>query len=182
MKLEEMANGPLENYNTRCEEILNLKSHGRFLQRKIFDDLNESFITPFDREDIHHLADSISSITVSIAKVARKLNNYEMSPLDEVHKISINMLTKAITELSNAIHELEDIKNSKLIKEICFAIQRIESQNNEIYNDYIRTLFKNETNAIELIKKRDIVQNIERSVDRCELVSAILKTIIVKNA
>jgi len=174
--------------NTKDEEkrreiirlIKSYESAGDKISRRIFDELNGSFVTPFDREDIHHLAGSIDDVMDFVNSAARRIKLYKVHFLpDDFTKIAI-LVHEAASQIEIAVKDLPRVKESPVIGIACSRINEIENQCDDIYHEVLSRLFEEETNAIELIKKRDIIMALEKASDKAEDVADVLKSIIVK--
>jgi len=164
------------------KEIKEIESAGDNVTHIIFEELNKTLITPFDREDIHKLASSLDDVLDYINSSAVKIRLYKPVVLpEELAKMS-ELILRAARELNNAIIELKNLKNPHKIKEACIVINEIENQADDIYHNFISDMFEKETNAIELIKKKEIILSLEKATDKAEDVSDVLKSIIVKLA
>lgn len=160
----------------QCEEI------GDQLTHSIFDELNKTFITPFDREDIQTLTSSLDDVLDYINSCAKRIQLYKISMLP-INTVEISeLLVMASRELKTAIKELRNLKHPQLIKKACIRLNEIENQVDDLYYMSVSDLFENERNAIELIKKDAILKTLETATDKAEDVSDVLKSIIVKVA
>jgi uncharacterized protein Yka (UPF0111/DUF47 family) len=93
------------------------------------------------------------------------------------------LLNKCCLLIQKAVHELDTIKKSpKLVKSICKELHKIENEADERFEKFVVEIFEIEKDGIELIKNKEIMQNIERAVDKADSVGKIIRTIIVKYA
>jgi len=160
----------------QCEEI------GDDFTHKIFDELNKTFITPFDREDIQSLTSSLDDVLDYINSCAKRMELYKVVSLPK-NTIEISeLLVQASRELKIAIGELSNLKHPEVIKKSCIRLNEIENQVDDLYYMSVSDLFENEKDAIELIKKDAILKTLETATDKAEDVSDVLKSIIVKVA
>ncbi len=160
----------------KCEET------GDDFTHQIFDELNKTFITPFDREDIQELTSSLDDVLDYINSCAKRLELYKVRKLPK-NTIEISeLLVQASRELRVAIGELSNLKHPEVIKKSCIRLNEIENQVDDLYYMSISYLFENEKDAIELIKMDAILKTLETATDKAEDVSDVLKSIIVKVA
>jgi predicted phosphate transport protein (TIGR00153 family) len=153
------------------------------LQTKIFEELNSSFITPFDREDINHLSGNIDNVVDNINSCAKRIMLYNPKTMPESAKILAGLVKQSAEYLTDAIAELDDLKkNPAQITEYCKQLKDIEHEADDVYEHFLIDLFENEKDGIELIKLKDILHELERATDAAETVGKIIKTIIVKYA
>ncbi len=149
---------------------------------QIFTELGRNFITPFDREDIHHLASSLDDIADYIYSSAKKINFYNVNPND----IGIQKLTDLVqlgtVEIKKAVYGLRDMKDLRLITEAFIKVNSLENQADDIFDMSIERLFQLETDFKEVIKKREIYQVLELATDKCEDAANVMESIIIKYA
>ena len=148
------------------KQIKDMEREGDRLTHLIFDELSTTFITPFDREDIHDLASCMDDVIDGINSSAKRIVIYNPRPISESGK-----------ELSRLIHE-EAINIGKAMDEL--ETFRIENQADDVYELVITKLFEEEKDCIELIKIKEIMHELEKTTDAAEHVGKILKNLIVK--
>ena len=152
------------------------------LTHRIFTELGRNFITPFDREDIHYLASSLDDIADYIYASAKKINFYRVNPNDSgIQKLS-EIIENICAQVRNAVGELRNMKDMRLITESLVKINSMENQADDVFDMSIENLFATEPDAKEVIKKREIYQVLETSTDKCEDAANVIESIIVKYA
>lgn len=156
---------------------------GDALSARIFDELNSTFITPFDREDIHHLADRLDDVTDFINSCAKKIVLYKPKKMPEnAGELALLIKDGAIC-IGKAVDELNVLKkSSKKVKEYCVELHDIENKADDVYEHFLIELFDKEKDGIEIIKLKEIMYELEKATDAAEYVGKIIKTIIVKYA
>ncbi len=182
--LKELTAAP-EDISRRNSITATIKEHekcGDDITHTIFNELNKTFITPFDRDDIQGLASSVDDVLDGINDSCQKIMLYNPKVLSPEFAKMAEYIFESSEEISNAVMDLKNIKNSGKIKEACININTIENHADELYHNYLSYLFEKETNAVELIKKKEIMQILEKTVDMSENVSDVIKSIIVKNS
>ncbi|MDR3047306.1 MAG: DUF47 family protein [Bacteroidales bacterium] len=172
-----------ENSMDYYHEIKELEKIGDVFTNDIFDALNSTFITPFDREDIHSLAGTLDDVTDVINRCAQSIAFYKPKAMPA----EVVELTKLISEgaevLQDAVKDLKNLKkNPAKINENCLKLHIIENKADEAYQQIIMKLFETEKDSIELIKLKEIVKALEQATDEADHVGKIIKTIIVKYA
>jgi len=164
------------------DQIKKCEEHGDDLTHTIFDELNKTFITPFDREDIQELTSSLDDVMDYINSCAKRIELYKIRELP-INTIEISeLLIQASRELKISIGELSNLKHPQVIKKTCIRLNEIENQVDDLYYMSISDLFENEKDAIQLIKKDVILKTLETATDKAEDVADVLKSIIVKVA
>ncbi|WP_432708719.1 DUF47 domain-containing protein [Pedobacter sp.] len=172
----------LEKRKEHIREIERLEHVGDDITHSIFLELSKNFITPFDREDIHSLASAVDDIADYIHASATNIELYNITKIgDSMIKLA-ELLVEMCTDLEKAIIELRSFKNIRVIADACVRINSGENQADYICNLAIARLFEFETNAIELIKQKEVLQTLELATDKCEDAANVLESILVKNA
>jgi len=150
---------------------------------RIFEELNATFITPFDREDIHSLANCLDDVMDRINSCAKKIVLYRPKHIPESAEKLARFVLQASEVMLNAVSELSHVKkNAKNVKKLCNDLHDIENNADEVYEEFLSNLFANEKDNIEVIKLKEIMQELEKATDAAEGVGKIIKTIIVKYA
>lgn len=173
-----------DSYEKRKElgkEIKKNESEGDKVAYAIFDELYKTFVTPFDRADIQQLASRVETFLDFIHDAAKKIVIYHPRSIDKVWiEIGESILEDAKI-LSGIMKELEFLSGkSKFLMQKCERIKEIEHEVDDLFECYMSNLFEVEKNAIELIKYKNIVQNLEDATDKAKEIGDCVKTIIVK--
>lgn len=165
------------------KKIKEQEKKGDALSAKIFDELNSTFITPFDREDIHHLADKLDDVTDYINSCAKKIVLYNPKEIPASAVEIASLVREGAISIGKAVAELDVMKkNSKKIKEYCKELKVTENKADDVYENFLIDLFENKKDAVEIIKLKEIMSELEKATDAAEHVGKIIKTIIVKYA
>jgi len=152
------------------------------LTHRIFTELGRNFITPFDREDIHYLASSLDDIADYIYASAKKINFYRVNPNDSGIQKLAEIIENICEQVRNAVGELRNMKDMRLITESLVKINSMENQADDVFDMSIENLFATEPDAKEVIKKREIYQVMEIVTDKCEDAGNVIESIIIKYA
>jgi predicted phosphate transport protein (TIGR00153 family) len=166
----------------RSKRIKDLEHAGDKFTHDAIDRLNRTFITPMDREDIHELVVRIDDIVDLIDTASHRMVLYKIEKPTE-HAIELARCLKHATGLIVEVMPLlRDMKNSRAIAEKCIAIQTQENEADRVMHHAIAALFEARPDPIEIIKWKDIYEEIESATDRCEDVANVLDSIVLKNA
>jgi len=144
--------------------------------------LNTTFVTPLDREDIHALTSALDDIMDYIEAAADRMVLYEIrEPTEEAVKLS--KILAECTELTvQAVGCVRDMKNTAPVREACIAINRLENQGDQTNRAALAKLFQMHDKPIEALKWREIYDQIETAIDKCEDVADIIESTSLKNA
>lgn len=169
-----------EEYYKKIKEV---ERKGDALSNKVFDELNTTFITPFDREDIHHLANQLDDVTDYINSAAKRIYLYKPKKMPNAAKDMVTCIKESADYIEKSVNELNVLKKRiKNIKEYCSELHTIENKADDVYEHFLIDLFENSQDSVELIKQKEIMYELEKATDAAEYVGKIIKTIIVKYA
>lgn len=171
------------NFEKRHELVKAIKESeliGDRLTHKMLDELNGTFITPFDREDIHSLVNTMDSVVDYINSAAKRIDLYKLLKFPEEFVLVADLILEANKEIQKVLRNVKNVNDFKLYSDSCIKISKLETQVDDIYQSYLSNLFEEESNAIDLIKKRDILTALEKSIDKCDDVANIFSALIVK--
>lgn len=182
-KLKELLDARDENARESVvREIHDLEHIGDEITHQIFTELSENFITPFDREDIHYLATSLDDVADYINGTSSRISLYRLTEIDQVMHSLSSVLHRQTLEIDIAIQSLRNMKNAQRVREAIVHINDLENEADSIFDLAIARLFSEETNAIEMIKKKEILSVLETATDKCEDVANAMESILVKNS
>jgi uncharacterized protein len=181
--LELMSSSELEAHERIYKEIKDIEHIGDVITDKIYLQLNKSFITPFDREDIHELTTNIDDVVDSVNGIGRRVCLYKPKKLMPVYREMAEIIHQAAKEIQICIESLNDAAANKLkITRSCDKVTEIEHKADDFYFIAMSELFENEKDSTELIKKNKILEILERCVDEEEDVTETIKSILIKMA
>lgn len=163
------------------KKIGDLEHVGDEITHQIFTELSSNFITPFDREDISYLASSLDDIVDYIHGSAKRLDTYKLGETSQAMRKLSEIIENSAKEINVAVVELKNMKNIVRLREAIVRINSLENHADDIFDQAIADLFETETNAIKLMKIKEVLSNMETATDKCEDVANVIETIIVKN-
>jgi uncharacterized protein Yka (UPF0111/DUF47 family) len=141
--------------------------------------LDRTFITPLDREDIHQLASDLDDVMDVMDGTARRAQLYRVGPApDEVKRLA-EVIQRMVGVLADGVGRL---KKGDDVMRYCIEAKHLEEEGDAIYHEALGRLFDTETNALELIKWKEIYDNLERTLDQSEDVANVLESITLKHA
>lgn len=149
---------------------------------KIIDELNETFITPFDREDIHSLIKSIDNVADYMHSAASKMRLYQVEKITKSIRKLTEINLEACQLIGRAIQDLNNLNNLKSIGEICIKINRLESKADAVFDKAVADIFENEVDAKNIIKYKEVLSALESASDKCKSVANVLEQISVKHS
>jgi predicted phosphate transport protein (TIGR00153 family) len=165
--------------DNKREKIKKIEDNGDKMVHDIFAELNKTFITPIDREDISKLACSLDDILDNLEAVADRLVLYQ------IDKPPVFMLefAKTLQKTSQNVHEgialLRNFKEAKKIRGFCTAVNTLENEGDALLRKATADLF-NKKDPIDIIKIKELYEDLESAIDRCEDVADVIGDILVK--
>jgi len=174
--------GHFETIEQRAKRIKDIEHAGDKITHEVIDRLNRTFITPIDREDIHELACRIDDIIDLIDTCVNRMVIYKVRAAAPEALGLARCLHHATGLIVEAVGLMRDMKNGKRINEKCIAIQTQENEADRIMQTALANLFANHHDPIEIIKWKDLYEEIESATDRCEDVANVLDQIVLKHA
>jgi predicted phosphate transport protein (TIGR00153 family) len=171
-----------ENVEERLGIIADLEHQGDAITHQIMAQLHRSFITPFDREDIALLANSLDDVTDFIQSSADIMILYKAGRPNSRARELADIIVEAVTEVEKAVSELHDrIDRDQLLRR-CIEINRLENVGDSVYRSSLAELFADSTDIAYLIKWREIYEHMETAIDRCEDIANTLEGVALKYA
>ena len=169
------------NVKEKRHEIEKLEHKGDQITHDIYEQLNRTFITPLDPEEISHLASSLDEVLDYIDGSAEKMFYYNIESTDS-HMIELaKLIHMSASEIENAVKGIRFIKDPRYIEERCIEINRLENLADDVLAHAVTDLFKT-TDAIKIIKLKDIYEHLEIATDNCEDVANTLSDIAIRHS
>lgn len=167
----------------KMQEIISLEHHADDVNDRIIDKLNQTFITPIDREDIYSLANGLDDGVDILQDTLQMLVVYKAgAAMDGAVRLT-KLIIESTEEIIKALDMLSDIKKNQLaILDDTHRIGRLESEGDRVYRQELAMLFDREKDPINLIKWKDILANLEESLDHCERISDMIRGVVMKYA
>ncbi|MCX8093917.1 MAG: DUF47 family protein [Candidatus Goldbacteria bacterium] len=162
------------------EKMRDIEHEGDKIAYAIIDHLNKTFITPFDREDIHALAKKLDDVNDMINTIVSRLKIYKIKRTDPYLIEFGKMIENSTAALSCAIKGLRDMKNSKTIISSCLDMNKLESEADKLRDRALENLLEKEKDPIEVIKWKEIYQDTETVLDICKATAHVIESILVK--
>ena len=177
-------NDLLQNYDyeqmpAALEKIKEIEHRGDDMTHRLLVKLNQTFITPFDREDIHLLASSLDDVLDFVYSASDRLLNYKITQPSPSARVLAGIILKQTEELKKAVALLN--KNGQLL-EHCVEVNRLENEADQVSREAIGRLFDGGYDPITLIKLKELLEILEEASDKAEDVANVLETVVLKNA
>jgi uncharacterized protein Yka (UPF0111/DUF47 family) len=162
-----------------AERVKALEHECDQISHEILRRIDRTFITPIDRDDIHRLAVRLDDVIDLIDETVRLLVLFHVATPTLLSRKMGGLVVEITGEVVQAVAGLKKMKG---VMPHCIVIKKLENAGDVVFHDALGSLFENEMPAIEVIKWKDIYENMEHCLDRCELVAHVLESIVLKNS
>jgi hypothetical protein len=163
-------------------QMKDLEHIGDDLTREIMDRLNHTFVTPIDREDIMQLAHAIDDVVDKIHAICERLILYRISHVMPAVTEMSSLIVEGSGELLHLIRFLRNMSNQKEIQDRIRRVHTLENKADSIYHAALAQIFEDPKDPIELIKWKELLEQIEDATDKIELVAKVIGSTVMKNA
>jgi predicted phosphate transport protein (TIGR00153 family) len=160
-------------------QLQDLEHRGDQISHEIGHKLEETFVTPFDREDIHALISRLDDILDFIEEVADTCILYHITEPTKVASQQAEIIVKQCVELQEALTKLRHFRG---LEQHWIEIHRLENEGDQVVRHAIADLFNDGDNPLEIIKWKDVYDLLERAIDACEDAANVIERIVVKHA
>jgi len=164
---------------SKVQAIKSIEHKGDEITHKIIDNLNKTFITPIDKEDIHQMAVLLDDVIDLINAVAFRFVLLGVERIDKHIIKLVDIILDAATELNKSIIDLRKLKD---MREHYIKVHSLENEADEVYHEALSELFHFYKNSIDIIKYKEIYELLEEVTDKCEEVTHVIENIVVKHA
>ncbi len=176
--LHEMFKNPGELHR-RVGEIKELEHQADNLTHEVIERLDRTFVTPFDREDIHELASELDEVIDLVDGAARRADIYRITEIPKGAIVLTEVLCKASLCVEAAVRGM---KTQKIVNAQTEELKKFEEEGDAAYHEAMGVLFDNSSDPIQVIKWKELYDKIEDAIDQCEDVGNVLQSISLKNA
>jgi predicted phosphate transport protein (TIGR00153 family) len=176
--LEQLRNGLLEG-QTRHARLRELEHECDDVTHEIYQLINHTFVTPFEREDIYELASSLDEVVDLAEEVSDKIDLYRVKEITAEARRMGEVLAKAGKEIEAAVANLEGFTNVTPHK---LAVHSLENEGDRITREALAQLFTDGASPSDLVKWKDLYDLLEATMDQCEHVANVLEAASIKNA
>lgn len=165
----------------RVARIKQIEHRADDVTHKCIDALHSTFITPIDRADIHRLIRRLDDIVDSVDSAASRMALYELTSFRPELKQLTEVLVTATAHIDSAVRSLPRLaKESDNIQKCCIAVYQAENDGDELLRAALVRLFKDESNAVMIMKWKEIFERLEKATDRCQEVANIIQGIVIE--
>ena len=161
----------------KAGRVLDIEHEGDEITHEVMRRLNTTFITPFDREDIHHLASNLDDVLDHLEAAAEYLQLHRIEePLPQMKSLADTLALAAKITAESMPH----LRKMKGLDQYWVEINRLENEGDRFYRRTIAELFSGDYKAMDVLKYKDIIEEIETAIDRLEDVANTIEGIVLK--
>ena len=169
----------MQNVEVRVRQLSEIEHAGDDVTHTVITRLNQTFITPFDREDIHKLATSLDDVLDFIHAAAERLTMYKITTAPPAAAELAQIIVRQAEELASAVSLLE--KHDHVLDH-CVEVNRLENEADQVARESIAKLFEREKDPIALIKLKELYEVLETATDKAEDAANVLESVVLKSA
>ena len=167
------------NVEARMQKLTDIEHRGDELTHSVITKLNQTFITPFDREDIHKLATQLDDVLDYVNSAGERLVTYRILSAPPDSDRLADIIVRQCQQLEKAVSVLE---KSHGVLDYCVEINRLENEADDIARAAIGRLFESEKDPINLIKTKELYEILETATDKAEDAANVLESVVLKSA
>jgi len=144
--------------------------------------LHTTFITPFDRDDIHRLITRMDDVMDFIESASERIALYDIEEMTQDVQDLSRVLVRATETVAIAVAGLADLKRSQTILDACIEVNRLENEADEILRNAVAKLFRQASDPLLVMKWKEVYEALENATDRCEDVANIIEGVVLEHA
>lgn len=159
-------------------EIKSLEHEADGLTHEVIERIDRTFVTPFDREDIHALASELDDVVDLLDGTARRMDIFKIEEVNQAAVTLSGVIVRAGEEIEAAVRGMKD---TKLVNAKSRELKKLEEEGDAIYHEAMGALFNGDRTPLEVIKWKELYDKLEDALDGCEDVANALQSISIKN-
>jgi hypothetical protein len=179
--LQELLRADTPRRTAIVDQIKRLEHQADEVTHEVVTRLDRVFITPLDREDIHLLASRLDDVIDLIDGTARRLQMFRAGKAPEGAVLIADVIGRAATQLQVGVRALEKNKGGTVL-EACVQVKRLEEEGDSLYHEWLGRLFEGDPDPLNVIKWKEIYDNLEKTLDDIEDAANVLESISIKHA
>jgi len=165
--------------STVADQVKRIEHECDEISHEILRNIDRTFITPIDREDIHRLAVRLDDVMDLIDGTVRRVSLFRIGQPTKYSQSLSRLIVTTTAELVDAVSQL---RSQKGVMAHCIRIKQLENEGDVAYHDAIASLFAEKLDAIEVIKWKEVYDTMERCIDSCVAVAHVLESVVLKHS
>jgi uncharacterized protein len=179
--LQELLRADAGRRSAIVDQIKRLEHEADRVTHEVVTRLDRVFVTPLDREDIHLLASRLDDVIDLIDGTSRRLQMFRAGNAPEGAVLMADVIARAVAQLQVAVRSLEKNKAGTVL-EACVQVKRLEEEGDSLYHEWLGRLFEGDPDPLNVIKWKEIYDNLEKTLDDIEDAANVLESISIKHA
>ena len=171
-----------QNIRTRAARIKEIEHETDVITHACVERLHKTFITPFDRDDIHRLITRMDDVMDYIESAAIAVMLYELVEMTDPARELADVLVRSTESVAVAVSGLKNVKQSQAILDACIEVNRLENQGDEILRGALADLFREAKDPLLVLKWKEVYEALENATDRCEDVANVIEGVVLEHA
>jgi uncharacterized protein Yka (UPF0111/DUF47 family) len=171
-----------QDIRSLAARIKDLEHQADLITHSCVERLHRTFITPFDRDDIHRLITRMDDVMDYIESAGIAVALYELSEMTVPARQLADVLVRATESVAIAVGGLKTVKESRTILEACIEVNRLENEGDEILRGALADLFRGATDPLLVLKWKEVYEALENATDRCEDVANVIEGVVLEQA
>lgn len=180
--LKEIVENPTDNLEVKVKKMKEIEEQGDENTHRILSQLNKSFITPLDREDIYQIAKELDEILDLIEDTAHGIWMFDIKKIKKEAIAIADIIITCTKEIQGIAEGLKDTKNTKQLYKKIVEINRLENDGDAVFREAMTNLFREKIEAVEIIKWKEIFEFLENTLDSCEDLANTIEGVVMKHA
>jgi len=166
----------------QAERVKAVEHQGDEITHAVIERLHQTFITPIDRDDMHRLISRMDDVLDLIEASSERIWLYELRTIEPEARAFADVLVKSVQAVGDAVRCLRDLRDREALIAHCTEINRLENEGDQLLRRAVARLFHDSTDPIHVIKWKEIYDNLENAIDRCEDVANVIEGVALEYA
>ena len=166
----------------QAERVKAVEHQGDEITHAVIERLHQTFITPIDRDDMHRLISRMDDVLDLIEASSERIWLYELRTIEPEARAFADVLVKSVQAVGDAVRCLRDLRDREALSAHCTEINRLENEGDQLLRRAVARLFHDSTDPIHVIKWKEIYDNLENAIDRCEDVANVIEGVALEYA
>ncbi len=170
-----------EGFKQIAERLRRIEHEGDEIAHLLYEELDKTFVTPIDREDLHALTSTLDDVLDIFEACAGRIVIYRLPKFTDPMRELVRIAREAAHAVARCISLLRDIGKIDEIQVHVVHVNALENEGDKIYRNALEKLFAEQKDPIELIREKEVLDALEESIDACEDVMDLVRSVVVKN-
>lgn len=170
-----------EQFNAVSFKLKPIETSADELCHRVYEELDKTFVTPIDREDLAHLTKALDNVIDGMEHSAAFAALFRFEALTDSMRELVRITAAAAGELAKAVGELRKFSDPESVRGLAVAVHTLENEADGVYRRAIEDLFANGKDARDLVRQKDMLFSLEAGVDTCEDAMDVIRSVVVKN-